>query len=172
VSLIFRDGQWETFTVDPGESTLGTLVVQDQKSSGTAGGAGVATTWTTAVLNTSVANSITDSSLASNKITLPAGTYRVHAHKVFNTTEASQIRWKTADDDSIIIRGNVVKAGETDDAGNNNFNARSGVTATLMGRFTISEATDFVLQYYITDNEGESNTSLGFPATISSTNDV
>jgi hypothetical protein len=51
----------------------------EEQPSGTAGGASVANTWTTRVLNTTLANSITGASLASNEITLPAGTYDVSA---------------------------------------------------------------------------------------------
>lgn len=50
---------------------------EDQKSSGTNGGSG-STSFATRVLNTEVSNNI-GASLSSNKVTLPAGTYRVEA---------------------------------------------------------------------------------------------
>jgi hypothetical protein len=170
--LKFTDGAWGSLLVAPAASTLKTIVAQDQKSSGTVGGAAVVATWTTAVLNTSVVNTITSSSLAANTITLPAGRYRVHGHKVFVVTEGSQIRFKTSADDSIIIRGLVVKAGESNDSGNNNFHARTSATSTLMGEFEISESTDFILQYYVEKDSSQSNTALGYPASIASTNEV
>lgn len=51
------------------------LHVQDQKTSGTAGGTFSAGSFLTRTLNTVVTNEITGASLASNAVTLPAGTY-------------------------------------------------------------------------------------------------
>ncbi len=53
--------------------------VQDQKPSGTAAGSFAADAWRTRDLNTVLTNTIPDASLASNQITLPAGTYYVEA---------------------------------------------------------------------------------------------
>ena len=50
------------------------LVVQDQKSSGTNGGTS-STGENTRVLNTTIVNTISGASLASNQVSLPAGTY-------------------------------------------------------------------------------------------------
>lgn len=78
------------------------LLVRDEKASGTDGGACVATAMPTAqtrVLNTVVHNTIAGASLASNQITLPAGTYLIDAsapssqnqHRAFlyNVTDAA-----------------------------------------------------------------------------------
>lgn len=54
------------------------LHVRDEKSTGTGGGDS-ATSTVTRVLNTVKTNGITGASLGSNQITLPAGTYRIHA---------------------------------------------------------------------------------------------
>ena len=56
------------------------VLVQDQKSSGTEGGGCTAGTWKTRDLNTEVADTASIASLASNQITLSAGTYRVRAN--------------------------------------------------------------------------------------------
>ena len=75
------------------------LHIQEQQTAGTSGGSTVAITWTKRPINTVVTNTITGASLASNQITLPAGTYYVEArspgHKVgrytsriYNTTDA------------------------------------------------------------------------------------
>jgi hypothetical protein len=77
-------------------------IFQDQKSSGTQGGGSTGATTATRVLNTTVVNNITGASLASNQVTLPAGTYDVvarapnragNAHKLrlYNTTTAAYI---------------------------------------------------------------------------------
>lgn len=148
-TLQFKDGTWENFQIDPGTSTLKTLIVQDQKASGTHGGTPTIGAWTTAVLNTSVVNTIPNSSLASNTITLPAGRYRVTATKVFYFTDDSRIRFKTVSDSSVVLLGECVRAGfnaSADEA------AAISVIATVTGEFEIAESTDFILQYWATAN--------------------
>src|SRR5690606_4303762 len=115
--------------------------------------------WTTAVLNTSVLNTIDDSSLASNKITLPAGTYKVDACKAFNMTQYSMLRFKTADDDSIILYSPHARIGQYD--GNSDQITATGGIVTLNGVFTIATTTDFILQYRVTDEPGGSHQGLG-----------
>lgn len=56
----------------------GYLLVRDEKAQGTAGGSSVSGVQTR-TLNTVSANTISGASLASNQITLPAGTYRIRA---------------------------------------------------------------------------------------------
>ena len=56
-----------------------TMYVQDQKPSGTDGGTFTSGAWRTRTLNTELVNTIAGASLASNQITLPAGTYRITA---------------------------------------------------------------------------------------------
>lgn len=158
-TLQFKDGTWENFQIDPGTSTLKSFVIQDQKSSGTAGGVAFVTAWATATLNTSVVNTITDSSLASNAITLPAGTYEVEAFKTFHKTRSTRLRFKTALDSSIVIYGVQAYLGDYD--ANSDQNTESGGIISLNGRFTITESTNFVLEYWCeTNNNGASN-SLG-----------
>jgi len=78
------------------------LYIEDQKASGTSGGDSVAGAWTQRVLNTVLLNSISGASLASNRITLPAGTYFVeasapvhrgdnHKLKLYNYTDSTDI---------------------------------------------------------------------------------
>lgn len=78
------------------------LHVRDQKAAGTNGGTFTAGSYVTRTLNNIKTNTITGASVASNKITLPAGTYRlvafvpayrVNAHKaiLYNVTSASTI---------------------------------------------------------------------------------
>lgn len=77
------------------------VIVEDQKSSGTAGGSSVAGAQIR-TLNTLVRNLGTLASLSSNEVTLPAGTYYVewtapayrvgsHQTRLFNATDATQI---------------------------------------------------------------------------------
>jgi hypothetical protein len=168
--LKFTDGQWGPLLVPPDPSNLKTLIVQDQKSSGTPGGTPTTDAWTTAVLNTSVVNTITDSSLSSNIITLPAGRYRARCSKTFYHTGISQIRFKTSDDDSIVVRGETVKIGHTT---SNDYAAATGALCHCVGEFEISESTDFILQYYVDEFSVSIGTSsMGAPASIASTAEV
>jgi hypothetical protein len=168
--LKFTDGQWGPLLVPPDPSNLKTLIVQDQKSSGTPGGTPTTDAWTTAVLNTSVVNTITDSSLSSNIITLPAGRYRARCSKTFYHTGISQIRFKTSDDDSIVVRGETVKIGHTT---SNDYAAATGALCHCVGEFEISEPTDFILQYYVDEFSVSIGTSsMGAPASIASTAEV
>jgi hypothetical protein len=170
VSLVFKNGAWVNFQVDPGESTLKTLIVQDQKSSGTDGGTPTEDAWTASVLNTSVVNTIADSSLASSTITLPAGRYRVKARKVFSVTGESRIRF-ISEDTTIVFLSESVHAGGS--ISTQSLNAKVGVTAMLDGEFEITESTDFGLQYYVNVNQGVTAAQgLGIPSSISGSVEV
>ncbi len=57
--------------------SIGYMLLKDEKTSGTHGGSS-AVGIQTRVLNTVSANTIAGASLASNQVTLPAGTYRIH----------------------------------------------------------------------------------------------
>ena len=81
---------------------LGILMVQENEASGTSGGSSTATTAFTRVLKTVQANTIAGASLASNQVTLPAGTYiaqasapalGVDAHQawLFNNTASASL---------------------------------------------------------------------------------
>lgn len=83
------------------------LRVEDQKAAGTDGGTFTAGAWQTRVLNTVMVNQIAGASLASNQITLPAGTYEVvadapgfgcerHRLKLYNVTDAADILYGTS----------------------------------------------------------------------------
>jgi hypothetical protein len=79
--------------------TNGFLIVQETQSSGTDGGTFTAGAWRTRAMNTTQHNSIPGASLASSRITLPAGTYRVtgscsgfavnaHMAAIYNITDS------------------------------------------------------------------------------------
>jgi hypothetical protein len=80
--------------------TTQVLIVADQKASGTDGGGFTSGAWQTRTLNTVRHNSLTGASLATNQITLPAGTFRVsalapairvaqHVAKLYNITASA-----------------------------------------------------------------------------------
>lgn len=81
--------------------------VQDQKSAGTNGGTATSGSWETRNLNTEQADTAAIASVASNQITLPAGTYvcditvpgykvGVHRAALYNTTSAAYLLYGTS----------------------------------------------------------------------------
>lgn len=109
------------------------LHVQDQKSATTDGGTFTSGAWQTRVLNTSLTNEITGASLATNQITLPAGTYYIessapayqvnsHKSKLYDTTNTADVLIGTAErtgnGDQVMsrsyVRGRFTLTGEVD----------------------------------------------------------
>ena len=108
--------------------------VRDEKANNTGGGTSVGTTWTKRVLNTSVANTITGASLASDTVTLPAGTYDFHAS--FPAYSAYYLRGKirnTSDNSDIIVGPS----------------ASSSALYSFRGRFTLAAEKNIQLQYWV-----------------------
>lgn len=79
------------------------ILIEDQKASGTAGGSSTQGSWETRTLNTEVHDSGGHASVASNQITLAAGTYRFcisapayqadwHKAKLYNVTDAADVK--------------------------------------------------------------------------------
>ncbi len=123
--------------------TIGSLlIVEDNFTRGTDGGTATAGV-NTRVLDNVVVNSIAGASLATNQITLPAGTYEIeviggtardveeHRMYLYNVTDAS---------DEIV--GNSSYSNPT-----GGFNSQG--PAQLQGRFTISSEKDFELRHYV-----------------------
>lgn len=129
--------------------------VEDQKASGTAGGNGTTAAWTTRILNTSLTNEITSASLASNQITLPAGTYFVNAWSIFDSTTFTKLRLRNITDSTTARIGASLLSG--------NGGTTSG-QALLNGRFTLAGTKVLELQYYISSVASGIN-SLGPPVT-------
>ena len=130
------------------------MQVQDQKASGTAGGASTAGA-NTRTLNTVVSNTITGASLAANVITLPAGTYRVHAESmaVADTTASHVTPYlqNTADSVKALI-------GLRSYTG-----VGMSVNPSVRGRYTIAAAKTFIFvnQYTAANANG-----LGLPSSF------
>jgi hypothetical protein len=75
---------------------------RDQRAAGTAGGELASGAWRTRTIQTTIVNNISGASLASNQITLPAGTYTIQAwgaytgvnevkQRFFNTTSSTDL---------------------------------------------------------------------------------
>lgn len=108
-----------------------------------------ASAWNTRALNTTRTNEIS-ASLASNQITLPAGTYFIDAEIAgVNATHKAKLYNVTAGTD--LINGLTV-------AGAQGFGG--GSTSRVRGRFTIAGSTVFEIRHWVTNG----STSGGTPA--------
>lgn len=112
---------------------------QHSVSSGSNGGSSSATTYNTRTINTTVTNNITGCSLASNKITLPAGTYQIEANSVAFVVGATRLRWRNTTD------GTTTLLGTSNDTGSS---ADHQSPVSVSGQFTIAGTKDFELQHY------------------------
>ena len=113
-------------------------IFQDQKAQNTNGGTFTNGAWRTRDLNTSVANTITSASLASNQITLPAGTFRITAYAQAEQVNQHQLRFYNITDSSEAIAG-LPQMTETAGYGAN--------TAILVGNIVITASKVFELQH-------------------------
>ena len=104
--LVFDGSHLRAMTVTSGSaasvSSAPDAIIHDRKASGTNGGTFTSGAWRQRTLNTSTRNVISGSSIASNQITLPAGTYyaewradayavNAHRSRLYNVTDSSVI---------------------------------------------------------------------------------
>jgi hypothetical protein len=110
------------------------LHIEDQKTLNTAGGTFTAGSRVARDLNTVVTNEIAGASLASNQITLPAGTYYIQASCPAYAVNAHRcVLWNVTDAANQIIGMSVQAASATQVHSN----------STLSGRFTIASTKVF-----------------------------
>ncbi len=115
------------------------IAIEDQQTSGTNGGTSAAGTQTR-TLNTVVRNIVSGASLASNQITLPAGTYWVEGFAPVIGSDAAQAIWYNATDASILKRGTnaYVFSGS----------ATPQIDSVVTHEFTIAAAKAFELRHH------------------------
>ena len=129
-----------------------TLHVQDQKASGAQGGASAAATQNVRTLNTVVTNTITGASLATNQITLPAGTYRIWARAPAFRTNVHKIRLYNVTDAVVMIVGSSAYASATYSGSSDSF---------IQGyRFTVSGTKAVRLDHYTLSTEATNGLGL------------
>lgn len=121
------------------------LHVRQEETSGTQGGASTSSTWHTRILNTEVVNEIAGASLATDQITLPAGTYRIRASAPAIDCDSSKAGLYNVTDAGFELIGNNVFSASTD---------TSGVMALVVGQFTIAGEKDFELRHWIQTGAG------------------
>jgi len=133
----------------PTALTIPFAVFADQKASGSGGGSGTAGAWTTSTINTTLSNTITGASLASNKITLPKGSYRAEFWRTFYNTKMTQMRLRSTTDAAKTYPSNQAYVTEDGSAGGGTYH-QSGMT--LVGAANVivtADSEEFDLQYYI-----------------------
>jgi hypothetical protein len=134
------------------------LHVRDEKASGTQGGSFTGGAWATRDLNTASTNEITGASLASNQITLPAGTYDIEAScpGIALNTQKAQI-YNTTDAATTLIG----ESSYADSAANH------AIRCNVRGRFTLAGTKVLELRHYgqtskATNGLGIANSITGF----------
>lgn len=148
-----RGGVWTDLTniTAPTSSTLKSAVFLDQRADGVAGGTATTGAWTTRTLQTTQSNTITGCSIAANQVTLPTGTYLVHASAYQERTNGAGVRLKQGA--STFVYG---LPGQT---------ASDGANLAVVALVIVTAATDTIeLQYYATNNA--STNDLGRPLGI------
>lgn len=154
--VLKTDGAGVLSWVSPanGGTSTSALKYQYQLSSGTNGGASTAGSWQTYPLNTEVQDEGGYGSLASNQITLAAGTYSVSAFAPLSVVPTStQLRVYNITDSAALVLGM------------SSYSNAAGATftpATAQGVFTITATKVIELQYRVTT--GEATYGLGIAA--------
>lgn len=125
-----------------GSSAVYTMIVNDTKPSGTDGGDFISGAWRTRDLNTVQNNDISGASLASNQITLPAGTYIVRAEAPAYKVENNQARLYDTTGTATLVLGSTEYASD-------NVNVKS----TVIGIFTLAVESVVELQHRCSESK-------------------
>ena len=129
------------------------LHVRDEKSSGTNGGTSQ-TSFTKRDLNTVVTNEISGASLSSSVITLPSGTYYIHAYATSTRSNEFKLKLRNTTDSSDTIIGTSGDCATAD---------RTNALSFVIGRFTIASSKNFELQFRVNTSAGD---GLGNPCSM------
>jgi hypothetical protein len=135
------------------------LHVREEQASGTnSSGAFAAASYNDRVLNTTVINTISGASLASNQITLPAGTYDYSARAPAQSTTGTKLFLYNVTDSANIDIGSSISA------------PGGGFATVVEGRFTIAASKVVKLRHYITN--GGSSAAISGASSVPSVNEV
>lgn len=114
--------------------------ITNTQTSGTGGGSATNGAWRAAVLNTKDIDASSIVTLASNQITLAAGTYKISSIMPFNLCQKAQTRLQNITDTLTTLPGTTVytSAGAT-----------AVTTSNIVGTFTIAGTKTFEVQYQV-----------------------
>lgn len=135
------------------------LHIEDQKPSGTDGGDFTSGAWRTRDLNTVVTNEIDGASLASNQVTLPAGTYEIESKAPGWRVNRHILRLQNVSDAVTVLCSQNAFV---------NISAGTLSLAHLKGRFTITSEKTFELQHRckMTNNSNGMGINIGGSWTV------
>mgnify|MGYP001180440406 FL=1 len=131
-------------------------LLEDRKTSGTAGGTATSGAWYTRDLNTEIADPDSIVSISSNKFTLGAGSYLIKWRCPFYRTEYTQTRLYDVTNSAVIRDGQGAYFHHTDDG---TYPSLSG-----MARVTPSGSTEYRIEYKC--GATKSTVGLGYDATF------
>lgn len=143
VTVADVDGTEAIVTIPGGGGSQGVLWVEDEKPNNTNGGTTTAGAYATRTLNTIRKNTISGASVASNVVTLPAGTYRISASAPGFDCRNHKARWRNTTGNSTTIQGTSEFVDNSDP---------STTRSMIQGEFTIAGNTNFELQHRIDEN--------------------
>lgn len=115
----------------PASGAMNYICIQDQKAQNTAGGTFTSGAWRTRDLNTEVADTGGNAGVASNQITLDAGTYRCLIFCPACYCEQHQARLQNVTDNTTLLLGTSARAQAT-------LTRVVGSSSVIMGRFTLA----------------------------------
>lgn len=136
------------------------IFMAEEIKNSSAGGTSIAGS-NTRILNTVLANTITGASLASNQITLPAGTYRIEASAPAFIADKHQTFLWSVTGSTTTLSGTSEYTDQTNTVQTRSF---------IFGRFTINTTTTFELRHYI--QTARATNGLGVTTSFASTTDV
>jgi hypothetical protein len=122
-------------------------IFRDEKTSGTNGGTFTSGAWRTRDINATQVNTITGASIASNQITLPAGTFYVEVSAPAFAVDQNQARLQNITDSTTTIIGQCSYTAP----------AVCAASAIIVGQFTITSSKTFEVQHqcnYTRANDG------------------
>lgn len=123
------------------------VVLQDQKATGTDGGAFVSGAWRTRDLNTKVADTHNICVILGNQFSLPAGTYAIFAKCPASYVGGHKAKLFNASDGTDILLGTAEFSGTANASEN-------GTSSFIIGVFTITATKTFEIRHYCQTTNG------------------
>jgi len=125
--------------LNPGALSESYVYVREEQAANTQGGTFTSGAWRTRTLNTEVSDAGAVCTLASNQITLSAGTYRFRAIAPANAVDTHKARLQNVTDATTIELGSSMAARATGPTDNH---------SVIVGRFTIAASKALEVQHY------------------------